>query len=292
MRRHRRLTDVLAVPIIICVIAACVIAACAPASTRQDRDLPATPHPSATAPTGHDPGSTSAGGKARLGKAAGPGTSAGGGSRTSTAAARYSWTNVAAHDDFSGSTLDQSWGAYDSAGNAGKGIRSPKQIGLHDGVLRMTGTAGGTTAGMSWRRPQRYGRWEIRARFPAGCECYHPVLILWPAEDPWPVGGEIDYAEVFDAGRQKLNFFLHYTADNKQLYGTKQIDMTRWHNFAVEWTPDHVTGYVDGQQFFHTDRRDVLPPGPMNPTVQLDWFPGATKGGATLELEWATIYRL
>lgn len=209
-----------------------------------------------------------------------------------TAAVRYGWTNLVARDDFTGSSLHPSWEPYDSVGHAGKGIRSPEQIRLSNGVLRMTGTPNGTTAGMDWDHQQKYGRWEIRARFPAGCGCYHPVLLLWPVDHPWPVGGEIDYAEVTDPGRQTLKFFLHYGADNRQLRGSTRVDMTQWHNLAVEWTPDHITGYVDGEPFFHTAQRKVFPPGPMKPTIQLDWFPDSTKRGATLEVDWATIYTL
>jgi hypothetical protein len=37
---------------------------------------------------------------------------------------------------------------------------------------------------------------------------------------------------------------------------------------------------------------NALPPGPMNQTIQLDWFPDATKAGAMMEVDWVTIYRL
>ena len=158
----------------------------------------------------------------------------------------------------------------------------------------MTGTPDGATAGMSWDHGQKYGRWEVRARFPAGCGCYHPVLLLWPVNGGGGVvanGGEVDYAEVFDAGRQELNFFLHYGPDNRQLHALEQVDMTTWHNFAVEWMPDHITGYIDGAPFFHTESPDAQPPGPMVQTIQLDWFPGATQSGGSLEVDWATMYR-
>jgi hypothetical protein len=209
-----------------------------------------------------------------------------------TAAGRYGWTRLVARDDFTGSSLDPSWGPYDSPGNAGKGFRSPRQIALDGGILRITGTPDGTTAGMAWSHPQRYGRWEIRARFPTGCECYHPVLLLWPVSYAWPAGGEVDYAEVLDGKRQKLNFFLHHGAENRQDWAGLPVDMTRWHNFAVEWTPDHVVGFIDGQPFFHNTAREAQPPGPMNQTVQLDWFPDGTGAGAVLEVDWATIYQL
>jgi licheninase len=209
-----------------------------------------------------------------------------------TAASRYGWNNLVVRDDFTGSSLHPSWRVYDSRGHASKGIRSPEQITLSKGVLKITGTATGTTGGMYWDYPQKYGRWEIRARFPAGCGCYHPVLILWPVDKPWPAGGEIDYSEVTDPGRQTLKFFLHYGADNRQLRGSIQVDMTRWHNFAVEWTSDHVTGYLDGEPFFYTTERYALPPARMKQTIQLDWFPDATKADATMEVDWAAIYRL
>jgi acid phosphatase len=210
-----------------------------------------------------------------------------------SAAVKYGWTKQVYRDDFTGSSLGAHWEAYDSPGHNGKGIRSPEQIEVSNGILRMTGTPDGVTAGMAAVRAQRYGRWEVRARFPAGCGCYHPVLILWPESGDWPAGGEIDFAEVFDAGRQELNFFLHYSAENRQLSSERRVDMTQWHYFAVEWTPDHITGYVDGSPFFHTDRRDVQPPGPMAQTIQLDWFPeqGADTGAA-LEVDWAAMYAL
>jgi acid phosphatase len=210
-----------------------------------------------------------------------------------SAAARYGWTNLVYRDDFNGSALGPGWGVYDSAGNNGNGIRSPAQISVANGVMTTTGAADGTTAGISARQSQKYGRWEVRARFPAGCGCYHPILILWPDADNWPAAGEIDYAEVFDAGRRTLHFFLHYSADNRQLFASVPVDMTQWHDYAVEWTADHITGYLDGEPFFHTDRQDVQPPGPMAQTIQLDWFPGDNAGtGASLEVDWATMYGL
>jgi licheninase len=60
----------------------------------------------------------------------------------------------------------------------------------------------------------------------------------------------------------------------------------------VEWTAGHISGYVDGERFFHTTHRDAFPPGRMEQTIQLDWFPDGSGGSATLEVDWATIYGL
>ena len=118
------------------------------------------------------------------------------------------------------------------------------------------------------------------------------MLILWPDDHPWPEGGEIDYAEVFDARRARLHFFLHYGPDNEQIGASKPVDTTRWHAYAVEWTPTRITGYVDGERFFRTTRRSAFPPGRMEPTIQLDWFPDGSGGTASLQVDWAVIYAL
>lgn len=209
-----------------------------------------------------------------------------------TAAERYGWTNLVRSDDFDDAELDPSWGVYDGPGHGNNGVRSPEQVAVDAGVLRIAGTPEGVTGGMAWPG-QLHGRWEARARFPAGCGCYHPVLTLWPDAEDFPVGGEVDYAEVFDPARQELNFFLHYGPDNLQLHSGTQVDTTQWHHFAVEWTPDHITGFVDGEQFFYTDQRETLPPRAMHQTIQLDWFPSeGVQDGALMEVDWIRQYGL
>ena len=173
-------------------------------------------------------------------RAVAPGsTSSGSGS---TAAARYGWTKVVAREDFSGSSLPASLGAYDGPAT-GDGVWSPDQIRVGGGVARLTGRPDGKTAGMYWKGSRKYGRWEIRARFPAGCGCYTPLLILWPHDNDWPAGGEIDYAEVFNGDRREVHFNLHYGSADNVMHTVKRVDMTRWRNFAVEWTPDHISWF-------------------------------------------------
>lgn len=209
----------------------------------------------------------------------------------STAAARNGWTKLVEREDFAGSSLPDSWAAYDGPAS-GEGVWSPDHIHVGGGLVRLTGTPDGKTAAMYWKGSQKYGRWEIRARFPAGCGCYTPLLILWPHDNNWPTGGEVDYAEVFNAARQRLHFFLHYGADDTVLEAAKTVDMTRWHNFAVEWTPDHLSGFVDGQRIFHTTQRSALPPERMFQTVQLGFSSSKGTGSASMEIDWAAKYAL
>lgn len=208
-----------------------------------------------------------------------------------TAAGRYGWTKLVSREDFSGSSLPGSWGAYDGPAT-GDGVWSPGQIRVGGGIARLTGRPDGTTAGMYWKGSRKYGRWEIRARFPDGCGCYTPLLILWPHDNEWPAGGEIDYAEVFNGDRQEVHFNLHYGSADNVIHRVKRVDMTRWRNFAVEWTPDHISWYIDGERYFHTSQRSAQPPEAMFQTVQLGYAGDKGRGSATMEIDWATKYAL
>ena len=118
-------------------------------------------------------------------------------------------------------------------------------------------------------------------------------MLLWPDAENWPVGGEVDFMEISDETRQKTDFFLHYGEADHQLHGEKVIDATQWHNWAVEWTPTTITGYVDGVAWFSTTRADALPPGPMHLTLQLDWFPGSGSGAvrqSEMQVDWVRHY--
>jgi Glycosyl hydrolases family 16 len=209
----------------------------------------------------------------------------------STAAARYGWTKLVAREDFFGTSLPDSWGAYDGPAS-GDGVWSPEQIRVAGGVARLTGTPEGKTSGMYWKGSQKYGRWEIRARFPAGCGCYTPLLILWPHDNEWPAGGEIDYAEVFNGDRQEIHFNLHYGSADNVIHRVKRVDMTRWRNFAVEWTPNHISWYIDGNRYFTTTQRSAQPPEKMFQTIQLGYDGDKGSGTATMEIDWATKYAL
>lgn len=211
-----------------------------------------------------------------------------------TAASRFSWGTPSEGDEFEGSSLDQSaWEVYAGAGNAGAGLRRASQVTVADGVLRIDGNAAGTTGGLSYRSSHHYGRWETRMKVPSGDVRYHPVLLLWPTAVPWPQGGEIDYSETTAAAKD-TNFFLHYSAQNKQTYANTDVDLTQWHNYAVEWTSAGVVGYVDGVEFFRDTDPAHQPPAEMHSSIQLDWFPNGTSATtpSSLQVDWQRYYPL
>lgn len=207
-----------------------------------------------------------------------------------TAAATHGWGTPSRTDEFDGG-VGGDWGIYDGSGHDGNGRRSPDAVSVADGILTITGTPDGTTGGMAWNPGRMYGRWEARVRSPAGDPNYHSVLLLWPDAENWPVGGEVDFMEISDASRQNVEMFLHYGADNSQVQGDIDIDATQWHTWAVEWTPDHIAAFVDGEEWWRTEDTGILPPGPMHLTIQLDNF-GSPGQETQMYVDWVREYDL
>ncbi|HEY4421368.1 MAG TPA: family 16 glycosylhydrolase [Pseudonocardia sp.] len=208
-----------------------------------------------------------------------------------TAAEQHGWGTPDREDDFSSGT-DQ-WDIYDGPGHGGEGTRSPSAVSVEDGILTITGDSSGTTAGMAWNPGQKYGRWEGRVRAPVSDPSYNALLLLWPDAEDFPVGGEIDFMEMMDHNRQKTDIFIHYGKDNSQVNGSVEVDGTEWHNWALEWTPEAITAYVDGEEWYRTTDTSIFPPGPMHLCIQLDWFPdGDTPKQSIMEVDWVRQYSL
>ena len=222
--------------------------------------------------------------------AAGSGSGAASGEGV-TAAEVHGWGAPNREDDFSAG-LEQ-WNVYDGPGHAGQGTRSPSAATVADGILTITGDSSGTTAGMAWNPGQKYGRWEGRVRAPASDPSYNALLLLWPDAEDFPVGGEIDFMEMMDHTRQATDIFIHYGADNSQVNGKVEVDGTEWHNWAVEWTPEAITAYVDGEEWYRTTDTGIFPPGPMHLCIQLDWFPeGDTPQESYMYVDWVRQYSI
>ena len=210
---------------------------------------------------------------------------------TTTAAGKLGWGTATGIEDFDGD-LETNWSLYDGPGHAGNGRRSPSAMSVSNGVFTITGDANGTTGGMAWKQGRsQYGRWEARVKSPVADPSYNAVMLLWPDAENWPVGGEVDFMEIGDETRQEVDFFLHYGEENHQLHDQVAIDATQWHNWAVEWAPGKITGYVDGEPWFSTTQASALPPGPMHLTLQLDWFPkGGSVQQSTMDVDWVRYY--
>ncbi len=108
-------------------------------------------------------------------------------------------------------------------------------------------------------RGQQYGRWEARVRSrntgTSNNRTFGPHLIIWPDSDRWPADGGYDFLENGSPGGSCVNAFIHYPHSENVPVQQQQAEMcgfrlSDWHNIAIEWTPDHIRGYVDGTLWY------------------------------------------
>ncbi|RJT78371.1 DNRLRE domain-containing protein [Arthrobacter cheniae] len=219
-------------------------------------------------------------------------TTASGTGTPTEAAVVHGWGTRTAGDEFNyaGAPDATKWIVYNSVGHAGNGIRSPQQVTVDGSKMVMTGTPDGTTAGISAKfANQKYGRWEVRAAG-SGDDEYHLVSILWPDSGNWPCDGEVDFAET-TGDWNVIKFFHHYACSNSQTSAFKALDVSQFHNYAVDWSPKGIVGYIDGVKWFEDTDPAHQPPGSMHQTLQLDWFPNSTANGAgEMRVDWVRVY--
>jgi hypothetical protein len=213
-----------------------------------------------------------------------------------TAGRQLGWRELAT-DDFSQDCLAWYWNIYDGSGTDGVGTRRPEAVQVADGTLRLTGR-GDTIGGIAEAADRLYGKWEVRARSEPRLG-YSQVLLLWPQSNRWPIDGEVDFSEVVAADRRATTMTVHSGADNDMIGAEVGGDFTEWHNFAVDWAPDHLTIYLDGKQVFRTTDRDRIPYKPMHLCLQQDVGPLTTvlpapdprdTSPVTMHVDWVRFY--
>jgi glycosyl hydrolase family 16 len=192
-------------------------------------------------------------------------------------------------------------------GHAGSGRRCEENARVVGGMLRIVGEANGDTGWIASTFDQQYGRWEARVRSQPTSETndpqYYPLLILWPSSDRHPQDGEYDYLENVEPSAPCVEANIHYPHDESaptQLEPAQRcgVDLTQWHNLALEWTPDHIKGFVDGEEWFSFSggandlRQCIQCSRGMHQTIQLDNFYGDSMQPAVYEVDWARVYSL
>lgn len=235
-----------------------------------------------------------------------------------TAAERYHWgapiPEYSDEFDYTGPPDPAKWTVYGQAdtyrggqdcgpGNSYQGTtrgrRCAYAVTVRDGYLRETGYPNGDTGGIASAWNSRYGRYEIRARvIPAPANTghpYHPVLLLWPENNAWPSGGEYDYVET-QVGAHSVSAFMHHPTQQvlvQDAYVSAPIDLPQWHNYAFQWSPTGLAGYLDGAPWFQDTTPAAQAPGPMHQTIQLDSIDDTGHmHQASFDIAWARFYRL
>ena len=180
-----------------------------------------------------------------------PMPAAAGRSNAPTAAQVNGWGAPTHAEDFTGDL--SAWGLYNGEGHDGNGRRTPKAVSVANGILTINGDPAGNSEGMAWGPAPCTAGGRPACGASEGDPDYHAVLLLWPDnEDEGGYGGEIDFMENSDPTRQSTEMFVHYGDEDTQLHGDVDVDATQWHNWAVEWAPDHITAFLDGKQWWST----------------------------------------
>jgi len=151
---------------------------------------------------------------------------------------------------------------------------------------------------------QVYGRYEIRARFPAAIPGYKIAWLLWPDVGTNTTGavggggnGEIDFPESNLKALSSTGGFVHRqgaTVGNDQYAtGPIPVDMRAWHTYTIEWSPGLVRFLVDGVQVGRTTER--VPNTKMHWVWQTETelsslYPNPATTGDVL-IDWASIWR-
>jgi len=105
-----------------------------------------------------------------------------------------------------------------------------------------------------------YGRFEIRARLPYGVGTW-PAIWMMPSQKTygnggWPDNGEIDIMEHVGFDQDVIHSTTHtkkyYFRINTQRTAIIKVDNVSgsFHNYAIEWYPDRILGFVDDTLYF------------------------------------------
>jgi licheninase len=117
-----------------------------------------------------------------------------------------------------------------------------------------------TSARLNSRESWTYGRVEVRAKVPAGRGTWPAIWMLADkntyGDQYWPDNGEIDimehvgYDEGVIHGTIHTKAFNHIEGTDKGGSRTVSTATSAFHVYAMEWTPNEIRVFVDGENYF------------------------------------------
>ncbi len=193
--------------------------------------------------------------------------------KTAGKAAKQGEYHLLWSDDFNGKTLDKTKWNYElhDPGWVNNELqsytKSSENVYVKDGNLviqpiktvdKDTGNASYTSGRVNTQNKVdfKYGKVEVRAKLPQGQGIW-PAIWMMPTNDAlyggWPKCGEIDIMELLGNNTSKVYQTLHYgkNGTDVQSQGTKTLQKgdfsSSYHIFSVEWNPDNISFYIDGE---------------------------------------------
>lgn len=194
------------------------------------------------------------------------------------------------NDEFDGDSLDMEKWDYQCGTGAEYGLDGwenselecytdrPENVRVEDGKLKITAAWEETPyEGMDYTSGRirtvteegedlfslTYGRVEIRLKMPSGAGLWPAFCMLPVDEDIYGGGassGKIDIIEAMGADARRVEGNLHCgrgESDETCLGGVctfvEGTDIKDYHTYAVDWSPEEISWYVDGRCFYKTD---------------------------------------
>jgi len=157
---------------------------------------------------------------------------------------------------------------------------------------RFTGGMIGTRGKFS----QTYGRFEVRAKFPAATEAgLHGGFWMYPVNHTyggWPASGEIDVAEWWSYDPTLVLPSLHFNARDPEVdsgWDCRVTDSAAFHTYTVVWRPAVIRFFIDGSLCF---ARTPTPDSPQRRPQPFDhpFSMILNMGASTSGLSWRTEF--
>lgn len=166
----------------------------------------------------------------------------------------YTDFNLVFEDEFNTSLDTNNWEILTDAGAGLLSSRGSDNIEVSDGKLILKtlsnppeDTQEWSTGHLRTRWVQKYGYFEARFKY-ANHPWLNNAFWLFGSGTPGSIGNqlEIDINEGRAPNEITQNYHIHPDlAQSHRLY--PETDLTeRWHTYGAEWTPRHITYYVDG----------------------------------------------
>ncbi|MCM1319934.1 MAG: family 16 glycosylhydrolase [Muribaculaceae bacterium] len=185
---------------------------------------------------------------------------------------------------------------------------------IEDGILNIIARKYGSeviSARINTRELWQYGYFEARLKLPKGKGTW-PAFWMMPANgNNWPHCGEIDIMEEVGVNPNYTSSSIHCTAYNHTIGTQKTAERytpgaeEEFHVYALEWTPEYIRTYVDGQPllYFANDGKGDENTWPFNkpfhPILNLAW--GGDWGGwngvdpnalpATYQIDYVRVFQ-
>ena len=181
------------------------------------------------------------------------------------------------NDEFDGTELDSTKWRYEvnglGGGNGELQYYTDENVVVSDGTLKIiarkeeyngkeyTSSRITTQFTQDWK----YGKFQIRAKLPGGRGTWPAIWMIpmYNAYGGWPDSGEIDIMESVGYDPYKVHSTLHTEIFNDANFNSQKGSsktlsdpMNNFHVYELEWLPETIRFYVDGELIFTYVPRD------------------------------------